>query len=129
MVCNQEIENLAVRPITIILIARIYSCSSEGQPVIYHAISLMIALTGESSSENLMDSHESYSNDGDITILINFIFAVITNTQSHTKRDEFRSTICTRQIIVQFIYQQELNKNSVNIDYTSSLKDNLIAID
>ncbi|CAF3640697.1 unnamed protein product [Rotaria sp. Silwood1] len=66
MVCNQEIENLAVRPITIILIARIYSCSSEGQPVIYHAISLMIALTGESSSENLMDSHESYSNDGDM---------------------------------------------------------------
>ncbi|CAF4616754.1 unnamed protein product [Rotaria sp. Silwood1] len=69
MVCNQEIENLAVRPITIILIARIYSCSSEGQPVIYHAISLMIALTGESSSENLMDSHESYSNDGDIATL------------------------------------------------------------
>ncbi|CAF4763631.1 unnamed protein product, partial [Rotaria sp. Silwood1] len=53
----------------------------------------------------------------------------VTSVQSYTKKDGFQSTTCTDQIIVQLLYQQELNLDLDTIDYTCSLKDNLIGID
>ncbi|CAF3012056.1 unnamed protein product [Rotaria sp. Silwood2] len=53
----------------------------------------------------------------------------VTSVQSYTKQDGFQSTTCTDQIIVQFLYQQELNLNLETIDYTCSSKENLIGID
>ncbi|CAF5023271.1 unnamed protein product, partial [Rotaria sp. Silwood1] len=48
---------------------------------------------------------------------------------SYTKKGGFQSTTCTDQIIVQLLYQQELNLDLDTIDYTCSLKENLIGID
>ncbi|CAF4532819.1 unnamed protein product, partial [Rotaria magnacalcarata] len=55
--------------------------------------------------------------------------AHVTSAQSHTKQGGFQSTTCTDQIIVQFLYQQELNLDLETINYTCSLKENLIGID
>ncbi|CAF3731852.1 unnamed protein product [Rotaria socialis] len=55
--------------------------------------------------------------------------AHVTSVQSHTKQGGFQSTTCTDQIIVQFLYQQELNLDLETINYTCSLKENLIGID
>ncbi|CAF1643638.1 unnamed protein product [Rotaria sp. Silwood1] len=53
----------------------------------------------------------------------------VTSVQSYTKKDGFQSTTCTDQIIVQLLYQQELNLDLDTINYTCSLKENLISID
>ncbi|CAF3625481.1 unnamed protein product [Rotaria sp. Silwood1] len=53
----------------------------------------------------------------------------VTNFQSYTKNAVVGSTTCTDQIIVQFLYQQELNLDLDAINYTCSLKENLISID
>ncbi|CAF5153992.1 unnamed protein product [Rotaria sp. Silwood1] len=53
----------------------------------------------------------------------------VTSVQSYTKKGGFQSTTCTDQIIVQLLYQQELNLDLDTIDYTCSLKENLIGID
>lgn len=53
----------------------------------------------------------------------------VTSVQSYTKQRGFQSTTCTDQIIVQLLYQQELNLDLDTIDYTCSLKENLIGID
>ncbi|CAF1421939.1 unnamed protein product [Rotaria sordida] len=52
-----------------------------------------------------------------------------TSVQSYTKQGGFQSTTCTDQIIVQLLYQQELNLDLDTINYTCSLKENLISID
>ncbi|CAF4632981.1 unnamed protein product [Rotaria sp. Silwood2] len=53
----------------------------------------------------------------------------VTSAQSYTKKGGFQSTTCTDQIIVQLLYQKELNLDLETIDYTCSLKENLIGID
>ena len=55
--------------------------------------------------------------------------AHVTSVQSYTKQGGFQSTTCTDQIIAQFLYQQELNLDLETINYTCSLKENLIGID
>ncbi|CAF0992879.1 unnamed protein product [Didymodactylos carnosus] len=254
LIGNQGIENIIVRPITAILIARIYRCSAEDQRVLSRALPIIIALVEQSSSTHLIDPPEDYPNDGSVlsitTIWSDFVgftldqnfktnssfyndfcisskvlnefylaptgpmplcgetqlsiynytmpsvfkdilyaksprywgkFQVnpnifrsqeggalllngdldynspmssaqqvqklfvseqiqtkfvamkglthVTGIQSYTKEGGFQSTTCTNQIIVQFLYQQELNLNLSNIDCTCSLKENLIGID
>ncbi|CAF1976453.1 unnamed protein product [Rotaria magnacalcarata] len=53
----------------------------------------------------------------------------VTSVQSYTKQGGFQSTTCTDQIVVQLLYQNELNLNLDTIDYTCSSKENLIGID
>ncbi|CAF3546877.1 unnamed protein product [Rotaria socialis] len=55
--------------------------------------------------------------------------AHVTGAQSHTKQGGFQSTTCTDQIIAQFLYQHELKLDLEMINYTCSLKENLIGID
>ena len=55
--------------------------------------------------------------------------AHVTAVQSYTKQDGFHSATCTEQIILQYLYQQELNVNLDTLNYTCSLKENLIGID
>ncbi|CAF4040550.1 unnamed protein product [Adineta steineri] len=53
----------------------------------------------------------------------------VTSYQSYTKNAVVGSTTCTDQIIVQFLYQQELNLDLETIDCNCSLKENLFGID
>ena len=53
----------------------------------------------------------------------------VTSIQSYMKDAVVRSATCTEQIIVQFLYQQELNLDLETIDYNCSLKENLFGID
>ncbi|CAF0744117.1 unnamed protein product [Adineta steineri] len=53
----------------------------------------------------------------------------VTSFQSYTKNAVVGSTTCTDQIIVQFLYQQELNLDLETIDCNCSLKENLFGID
>ncbi|CAF1316425.1 unnamed protein product [Rotaria sordida] len=53
----------------------------------------------------------------------------VTVTQSHTKNDGIESSTCTEQIILRFLYQQQLNLDFDTINYTCSFKENLIGID
>ncbi|CAM2717128.1 unnamed protein product [Rotaria socialis] len=53
----------------------------------------------------------------------------VNSVQSYTKQGGFESTTCTNQIIVQLLYQNELDLSLDTIDYTCSSKENLIAID
>ena len=55
--------------------------------------------------------------------------AHVTVIQSYTKHGGFQSTTCTEQIIVQFLYQQELNLDLSNLNDTCNSKENLIGID
>ncbi len=53
----------------------------------------------------------------------------VTGYQSFIKKGGFKSATCTDQILLQFLYQNELNLNISTIDYTCSFKENLIGID
>jgi hypothetical protein len=53
----------------------------------------------------------------------------VTAIQSYTKIGGFQQPSCTEQIIVQFLYQQELNLDLSNLDDTCNSKENLIGID
>ncbi|CAF4383552.1 unnamed protein product, partial [Rotaria socialis] len=53
----------------------------------------------------------------------------VTSFQSYPKNAVVESTTCTDQIIVQFLYQQELNLDLETIDCNCSLKENLFGID
>jgi hypothetical protein len=53
----------------------------------------------------------------------------VTAIQSYTKQNGFQSPSCTEQIIVQFLYQQELNLTLSNLNETCNSKENLIGID
>ena len=53
----------------------------------------------------------------------------VTSFQSYPKNAVVESTTCTDQIIVQFLYQQELNLGLETIDCNCSLKENLFGID
>ncbi|CAF3723365.1 unnamed protein product [Rotaria socialis] len=53
----------------------------------------------------------------------------VTSVQSYTKQGGCQSTTCTDQIVVQLLYENELNLNLDTIDYTCSSKENLIGID
>jgi hypothetical protein len=53
----------------------------------------------------------------------------VTAIQSYTKQGGFQSPSCTEQIIVQFLYQQELNLTLSNLDASCNSKEHLIGID
>ena len=54
----------------------------------------------------------------------------VTGYQSFIKKGGFKSATCTGQIVLQFLYQNQLNLNISTIDYTcSSFEENLIGID
>lgn len=251
---SQGIEEITVRPLTIILIARVYRCSSEDQRVLSRAIPVMISLVQQDSPGHLVDPPTAYPNDGAVlsitTIWSDFLgmtlndsvktnpdfyndFCVnsgvsneiyvattgilalcnetkvskynytlpssfkdviypknprywgkfqvnprifrsrkggallfngdldynspmttaqqvqqfldmqdiptklvamkglthVTGIQSYTKHGGFQSATCTEQIIIQFLYQEELNLDLTNINYTCNSKENLIGID
>jgi hypothetical protein len=251
---SQGIEEITVRPLTMILIARLYRCSSEDQRVLSRAIPLMISLVQKYSFGQLIDPPNVYPDDGSVLSIVtiwsdffgltlndsiktNPVFyndlcvnssvaneiylsptgvlqicnetklskynytlpsafkdvlysknprywgqfeinprifrsrqggallfngdldynsplttaqqvqkflqiqdiptklvamkglTHVTLVQSYTKNDGFQLTTCTEQIIVQFLYQQELNLNLSDLNDTCHLKENLIGID
>lgn len=63
---NTGIEDVAVRPLTVILIARIYRCSSEDQRVLSRAIPLMISFIEKLLPGGLIDPPTDYPNDGGV---------------------------------------------------------------
>jgi hypothetical protein len=66
LIANQGIENVVVRPLTIILIARIYRCSIEDQRVLSRSIPLMIILAQQATSSHFVDPPGDYPNDGSV---------------------------------------------------------------
>ncbi|CAF4874639.1 unnamed protein product [Rotaria sp. Silwood1] len=253
LIGNQGIEMITVRPLTVILIARLYRCSSEDQRVLSRSLPIMISVAQQAISKHFIDPPQQYPNDGNVlslTIWSDFVgfnineniktnstfyndFCINTNVlnrfnlartgpipfcdetqlskynytlpstlkdvmykrnpnywgkfevnqktfrsqrsgillfngdldyhspmstaqqvqklfqsksirtkliemkglthvtaiQSYTKKGGLQSSTCTQQIILQFLYQQQLNLDLETINYTCSLKENLIGID
>ncbi|CAF1254893.1 unnamed protein product [Adineta steineri] len=253
LIGHQGIEMMNVRPLTAILIARLYRCSVDDQRVLARALPFMISIAQQSMAKSLIDPPQQYPNDGNIlslTLWSDFIgfdineniktnasfyndfcigsgvinkynlvrvgpipvcdetqistynytlptalkdvlyernpnywgkfevnqqsfrsqrtgillfngdldynsplstaqqieklfqmksirtklvqmkgLAHVTAVQSYTKQGGFHSATCTEQIILQYLYQQELNVDLDTVNYTCSLKENLIGID
>jgi hypothetical protein len=103
---NEGIENIAVRPLTVILIARLYRCSPEDQQVLSRAIPIMISLIQARSSGHLIDPPDAYPDDGAVlsitTIWSDFIGPTIND--SIKTNLEFYNDLCVNSSVSNELY-------------------------
>ena len=100
---TQGIEEVTVRTVTVILIARIYRCSSDDQRVLSRAIPILISLVDQSLP---IDPPDAFPNDGSVlsitTIWSDFIG--LTLTDSIKTNPVFFNDFCIRSGIASEIY-------------------------
>ena len=63
------IEMMNVRPVTAILIARLYRCSVDDQRVLARALPFMISMAQQATAKRFIDPPQQYPNDGNILSL------------------------------------------------------------
>ena len=106
LIANEGIENIVVRPLAMILIARIYRCSPEDQRVLSRAIPIMLSLAQQSSSRHLIDPPDNYPNDGSVlgitTIWSDFIG--LTLNDSIKTNPEFYNDLCINSSVSNDFY-------------------------
>ncbi|CAF1484157.1 unnamed protein product [Rotaria sordida] len=69
LIANQAIEMITARPLTAILIARLYRCSSEDQQVLSQSLPIMINVAQQSTAKRFIDPPQQYPNDGSVLSL------------------------------------------------------------
>ncbi|CAF1217893.1 unnamed protein product [Adineta steineri] len=105
-IASEGIKNVAVRPVAIILIARLYRCSLDDQQILSRAIPIMIFLVQQASSGHLIDPPDNYQNDGSVlsitTIWSDFIG--LTLNDSIKTNSEFYNDLCINNSVVNELY-------------------------
>jgi hypothetical protein len=105
-IVNEGIEDVTFRPVSAILIARIYRCSSEDQRVLSRAIPLMLFIVQQSSSKHLIDPPETYPDDGNVlsitTVWSDFIG--LTLNDSIKTNPEFFNDLCINSSVSNDLY-------------------------
>ena len=106
LITNEGIENVLVRPLTTILIARIYRCSPEDQRVLSRAIPVMLALAQQSTSKHLIDPPERYPDDGSVLSIITVWsdFIGMTLNDSIKTNPDFYNDLCIYSSISNELY-------------------------
>ncbi|CAF1602493.1 unnamed protein product [Adineta ricciae] len=106
LIANQGIETVSARPITAILIARIYRCSVEDQRVLSKALPIMINLVNEYGPGTLIDPPEAYPADGSVLSIVTIWSDYIGKTLTESVKDnaEFYNDLCIRIDVSYQIY-------------------------
>jgi hypothetical protein len=105
-IANQGIEDVLIRPLTVILIARLYRCSSEDQRILSRAIPLMISLAQRNSPGHLIDPRDIYPNDGSVLGIITIWsdFFGLTLNDSIKTNPEFYNDFCINSSVSNELY-------------------------
>jgi hypothetical protein len=106
LIANQGIETIEARPVTAILIARIYRCSSEDQRVLSRAIPVMVYLVEQSVSKQLIDPPDRYPDDGGVLSITTIWsdFLGVTLEESIKTNPDFYNDFCINSRVSNEIY-------------------------
>ncbi|UJR35482.1 hypothetical protein I4U23_028237 [Adineta vaga] len=105
-IANQGIETVSARPITAILIARIYRCSIEDQRVLSKALPIMIHLIEQYGPGTLVDPPDAYPGDGSVLSITTIWsdYLGMTLSDSVKTNAEFYNDLCINVTVASELY-------------------------
>jgi hypothetical protein len=105
-IAGQVISLISTRPIAVILIARLYRCSTEDQRVLSRTLPSLVASLQQTSSASLIDPPEEYPYDGRTSLLLTIFSDLIgfTLDENFKTNSSFYNDFCIKSTSINDFY-------------------------